>query len=96
MPDELTIPDINLAPSPEPAALQSISREWSALAAPHAELGAVNVRLREVEAALRERERLPLFGHDFIALARSVNLNNAEQPGLKRAMNKLTVRAFIE
>ncbi|MBN2799381.1 MAG: hypothetical protein JXX28_09565 [Deltaproteobacteria bacterium] len=50
-------------------------------------LSEVNLRLWEVEDALRHHEALQRFDGDFVSLARSVYQLNDERAALKRAIN---------
>jgi len=56
----------------------------------------VNARLWDIEDAIRVREREGSFGSEFVALARSVYVNNDERAALKRAINKMFDSALVE
>jgi tetratricopeptide (TPR) repeat protein len=59
-------------------------------------LAAVNVRLWDIEDAIRTCEREGDFGPRFVALARSVYGENDVRAALKRAINTLANSALIE
>ena len=59
-------------------------------------LAAVNARLWEIEDAIRVCEREGDFGPQFVALARSVYVNNDERAAIKRAINALFDSALVE
>jgi hypothetical protein len=59
-------------------------------------LDVVNARLWDIEEAIRIREREGSFGSDFVALARSVYVNNDERAVVKRAINRMFDSALVE
>jgi len=61
-----------------------------------AELAEVNRRLWDIEDRLRRLEREASFGRDFVALARSVYLENDRRADLKREINRLTGSDLVE
>jgi hypothetical protein len=61
-----------------------------------AQLDVVNARLWDIEDAIRVHEREGSFGSEFVALARSVYVNNDERAALKRAINKMFDSALVE
>jgi hypothetical protein len=84
----------------ERAALEAVRRREVAatpeLEALHAELGAVNRALWEVEDRLRAHERDGAFGADFVELARRVYRDNDRRAHIKRQINELTGSDIIE
>jgi tetratricopeptide (TPR) repeat protein len=60
------------------------------------QLDVVNARLWDIEEAIRIREREGSFGSDFVALARSVYVNNDERAVVKRAINRMFDSALVE
>lgn len=61
-----------------------------------AELNAVNELLWVIEDRVRECESRGDFGPDFVALARSVYLENDRRAALKRRLNELTNSEIVE
>jgi tetratricopeptide (TPR) repeat protein len=61
-----------------------------------ARLAAVNAKLWDIEDAIRACEREGDFGPRFVALARSVYLNNDERAALKGAISRLCNSALVE
>jgi Flp pilus assembly protein TadD len=61
-----------------------------------AQLAAVNARLWSIEDAIRACERKGDFGPRFVALARSVYVENDTRAALKRAINTLAGSALVE
>ena len=61
-----------------------------------AELQAVNLRLWDIEDAIRVKEAGRDFDDDFIALARSVYVTNDERARLKRELNTLLGSELFE
>lgn len=61
-----------------------------------AALKAVNLRLWDIEDALRLQEAQQCFDAKFIALARSVYLENDQRAALKRQINQITGSLYIE
>jgi hypothetical protein len=68
----------------------------AALAAPLAELKAVNESLWGIEDRLRDKEAAGDFDADFIALARAVYFTNDRRAALKREINRLLHSAMVE
>lgn len=60
------------------------------------ELKAVNARLWDIEDAIRLKERDKAFDAEFIALARSVYLENDTRARWKREINTTLPSRFIE
>ena len=59
-------------------------------------LTAVNERLWEIEDRIRAKEAQRAFDGEFVALARSVYLNNDERSALKRDINRLLKSDLVE
>ncbi|MGH8554777.1 MAG: DUF6165 family protein [Gammaproteobacteria bacterium] len=83
--------------------LEVLSRLWhasgyaeAAIVEERARLKALNGQLWEVEDHLRDKERAREFGHEFIALARSVYRLNDERAESKRAINLKLGSGFVE
>ncbi len=102
--DKLAILAIKAARLADPQKLAHVQREAAmldeavaplvaahraALAPLLAELGEVNLRLWQVEDALRLHERRADFGPEFIQLARDVYRTNDRRAALKLAINTL-------
>jgi len=68
----------------------------AAVAAPLAELKAVNESLWGIEDQLRDREAAGNFDADFIELARAVYFTNDRRAALKRDINRLLNSALVE
>ncbi len=60
------------------------------------ELTRINARLWDIEEGKRDCERRQEFGPDFIALARSVYVENDQRARVKREINLLTGSALVE
>ncbi|HEX8569419.1 MAG TPA: hypothetical protein VF699_05780, partial [Caulobacteraceae bacterium] len=60
------------------------------------ELTAINGSLWDIEEGKRDCERRQDFGADFIALARSVYVDNDRRARVKREINLLTGSAIVE
>lgn len=102
--DKITILEIKESRITDAEALANIRRELAllgaiaardlaadaSLAGLRAELRAVNLRLWDIEDAIREEERRQDFGAEFIRLARSVYRLNDERARLKRQINDAT------
>jgi len=56
----------------------------------------VNLKLWEIEEQIREKEQKSEFGNEFIALARSVYINNDIRAQIKRKINETTHSELIE
>jgi hypothetical protein len=61
-----------------------------------AALGAVNVRLWDIEDAIRRKEASQAFDAAFIELARSVYRTNDERSRIKRQINELMRSGIVE
>ncbi len=108
--DKITILRIKAERIADPGKLDNVRRELAlleslqqkeglkgaALEAIAGNLAAVNVRLWEIEEALRICEHDRDFGLRFVALARSVYAANDERAALKRAVNSLCRSALVE
>ena len=108
--DKITILRIKAGRISEEASLANIRRELALLERSLAEggpiassidflterLAAVNVRLWDIEDALRTCEREGDFGPRFVQFARSVYGQNDARAALKRAINTLANSALIE
>ena len=84
----------------ELAALNAVWQRWG-LCHPEVEplqaaLKAVNLRLWDIEDALRQQEAQQRFDAKFIALARSVYKENDQRAALKRQINQITGSLYIE
>lgn len=66
------------------------------LAALEAALGEVNATLWRIEDDIRDCERRRSFGAEFIALARSVYVQNDRRAALKRKINALVGSDIVE
>lgn len=108
--DKITILELKLENITEPAKLANVRREWDMLTAVRdaavptsperdgltTDLKAVNARLWRIEDDIRDCERRQDFGADFVALARSVYINNDDRARLKQAINSLLGSALVE
>ena len=56
----------------------------------------VNLRLWDVEDAIRLKERDGTFDAEFVQLARSVYLKNDQRSAIKREINRVTGSALFE
>lgn len=72
-----------------PAAVKDIARL-------RAELKAVNERLWDIEDNIRLQDKAQAFDADFIALARSVYLQNDERARIKKAINLALGSGYVE
>jgi len=61
-----------------------------------ADLTAVNAALWDVEDGKRDCERRQDFGHDFVALARRVYIENDQRAAIKRAINAAAGSDIVE
>jgi len=108
--DKITILEIKAARITEPGKLANVMRElgllreaWRSLPQAPADLEglrdglkALNLRLWDIENALRTKEHRREFDAQFIELARSVYLTNDERSALKRKINAVTGSVIIE
>jgi hypothetical protein len=105
--DKISILEIKRERIRAPKAAANVARELAALmrvlepvglsiAAERAALTEVNMRLWEIEDAIREKEAAQDFGDGFVALARSVYRENDERGRIKAAINKRLGSALVE
>ena len=108
--DKITILEIKEQRISGEAALRNIGNELSALreiveaqgdaleviADLVDRLREVNLRLWDVEDAIRLKERDGAFDADFVQLARSVYVENDERSAIKRDINRITSSALVE
>jgi hypothetical protein len=108
--DKITILEIKAGRITEPGKLANVTRElgllrevWQSL--PHASadleelrnaLKALNLRLWDIENAIREKEHHREFDARFIELARSVYLTNDERSAVKQEINAATGSVIVE
>jgi hypothetical protein len=82
----------------------SMLRTWRDQAVPRsprldalsAQLKAVNERIWDLEDGIRDCERRPDFGPDFVAVARSIYRTNDERAAVKRQINVALGSGLIE
>ena len=110
--DKLTILEIKIDKINDPAKLENITKEWSALNDKSVnvlsifadsdlfkkidQLKTVNEELWCVEDNIRENEKQQIFDKEFVELARSVYKLNDERSEIKRQINLLTKSNIIE
>ena len=108
--DKITILRIKAVRITDPAKLANVRRELELLertwrdspyarhnvAADEAALEAVNERLWDIEDRIRDKERAQLFDAEFIALARSVYVENDERAAIKKRINLALGSTIIE
>ena len=108
--DKLSILQIKTERMDDPVKLANVRTELAALeqawmahpVASHdiaqlrAELKAVNERLWDIEDAVRVKERAGEFDDAFVALARSVYIQNDERARIKKAINLALGSAYVE
>ena len=108
--DKITILRIKAARITDPAKLANVRRELELLertwrdspyarhnvAADEAALEAVNERLWDIEDRIRDKERAQAFDAEFIALARSVYIENDERAAIKKRINTALGSAIVE
>ena len=110
--DKLTILEIKIDKINDPAKLENITKEWSALNDKSVnvlsifadsdlfkkidQLKIVNEELWWVEDNIRENEKQQIFDKEFVELARSVYKLNDERSEIKRQINLLTKSNIIE
>lgn len=108
--DKLTILEIKVRRLTSDAARTNVRRELDLLTAivdaadgvavkvaePKGRLTAVNERLWDIEDAIRVKELHGEFDDRFIALARSVYIENDERAAIKREINLLLSSQLIE
>jgi len=108
--DKIAILQIKSERMTDPAKLENVRRELSALeqtwmahpaaakdiARLRAELKAVNERLWVIEDDIRDKERARAFDDGFIQLARSVYFQNDERARIKRDINAALGSTYVE
>jgi hypothetical protein len=108
--DKITILRIKVARMTDAAKLANVRRElellertWAAspyahhdVARDEAALQAVNERLWDIEDRIRDKERQQAFDAEFIALARSVYIENDERAAIKKRINVALGSAIVE
>jgi hypothetical protein len=83
--------------------LQALRSTWNAhpaaatdIAQLRADLKAVNERLWVIEDDIRLKEKAQAFDQEFVALARSVYIQNDERARIKKAINLALGSAYVE
>jgi len=83
--------------------LSALEKTWMAhpagvkdIARLRAELKAVNERLWDIEDKIRLQDKAQAFNEDFVALARSVYLQNDERARIKKAINLALGSSYVE
>ena len=108
--DKITILRIKSARIVDPAKLANVRRELEMLertwqdspyahhdvARDEAALQAVNERLWDIEDRIRDKERVQAFDAEFVALARSVYIENDERAAIKKRINVALGSAIVE
>ncbi|MBS0375540.1 MAG: hypothetical protein JSR73_13265 [Proteobacteria bacterium] len=108
--DKITILRIKAARIKDPAKLANVRRELELLertwaespyaprdvARDEAALQAVNERLWDIEDRIRDKERAQAFDAEFIALARSVYVENDERAAVKKRINVALGSTIVE
>jgi hypothetical protein len=108
--DKITILRIKAARMTDPVKLANVRREldllqrtWDdspyarhAVAPDEAALQAVNERLWDIEDRIRDKERAQAFDAEFIALARSVYVENDERAAIKKRINVALGSTIVE
>ncbi len=108
--DKITILRIKAARMTDPIKLANVRRElellqrtWDGSPYSHhdvahdeAALQAVNERLWDIEDRIRDKERAQAFDAEFIALARSVYVENDERAAIKKRINLALGSAIVE
>jgi hypothetical protein len=108
--DKITILRIKSQRMTDPAKLNNVRVELSALESTWAEsayakididadiaaLQTVNARLWVIEDDIRDKERAKAFDADFIRLARSVYVENDERAAIKRRINTKLGSRIVE
>ncbi|MBS0396285.1 MAG: hypothetical protein JSR54_16820 [Proteobacteria bacterium] len=108
--DKITILRIKAARMTDPVKLANVRRELELLertwaespyahhdvARDEAALQAVNERLWDIEDRIRDKERAQAFDAEFIALARSVYVENDERAAIKKRINVALGSAIVE
>ena len=108
--DKITILRIKVARITDPAKLvnvkvelEALERVWLECGLPITQVAAeeqglqdVNTRLWDIEDRIRDEERAQTFGAEFIALARSVYVENDERAALKKRINLALGSRIVE
>lgn len=108
--DKITILRIKAARMTDPIKLANVRRELELLqrtwdgspysrhdvARDEAALQAVNERLWDIEDRIRDKERAQAFDAEFIALARSVYVENDERAAIKKRINVALGSTIVE
>ena len=108
--DKITILRIKVARITDPAKvanvrveLEALERVWQECGLPITQVAAeerglqdVNTRLWDIEDRIRDQERAQTFGAEFIALARSVYVENDERAALKKSINLALGSRIVE
>jgi hypothetical protein len=108
--DKITILRIKAARITEPAKLANVRRELEMLERTWGEstygrhdvaheetaLQAVNERLWDIEDRIRDKERQQAFDAEFVALARSVYIENDTRAAIKKRVNVALGSAIVE
>ena len=106
--DKITILRIKVARITDPSKLANVKMELEALERVWQECGLpitqvearglqdVNTRLWDIEDRIRDEERAQTFGGEFIALARSVYVENDERAALKKRINLALGSRIVE
>lgn len=109
--DKITILRIKSARMSDAAKLANVRRELELLehtwrearhvgsydvAAEERALQAVNERLWDIEDRIRDKERAQAFDAEFIALARSVYVENDERAAVKKRINTALGSTIVE
>jgi len=108
--DKITILEIKEQRLTKPAAVANVRKEVAALRRVFDEikpvpvtldilkqdLKAINEALWDIENRTRAKEAAKSFDQEFIALTRSVYLNNDKRAGVKRQINELLNSELIE
>ena len=108
--DKITILRIKTARMTDPVKLANVRRElelllrtWGESPYAHHDVGrdeaalqAVNERLWDIEDRIRDKERAQSFDAEFIALARSVYVENDERAAIKKRINVALGSTIVE
>lgn len=85
------------------AELSALDKTWMAhpaavkdIARLRADLKAVNERLWDIEDNIRLQDKAQAFNEEFVALARSVYLQNDERARIKKAINLALGSGYVE
>jgi hypothetical protein len=108
--DKITILEIKSERLTDPDKLRNVRSELDLLTARRdaalgvpgslsaltARLKEVNIRIWELEDAIRDCERRRDFGDSFVRTARAIYRTNDERAGVKREINELTGSGIVE